>query len=149
MFSVLCLNKLSVSMVPLKFGRSKVFGGKFPQCFGSGFIEFGSGSSILGRIPIRIRMLFLSRVFFINKWKHLQLKTNFDMLLIKNCYNWSLCLLKRRPSYRRSLQSSKENIEHFITWNFLNFFLFFMGHFCPPGSRSTDIRIRNTGIPDF
>jgi hypothetical protein len=28
----------------------------------------------------------------------------------------------RRPSYRRSLKASKENILHFITWNFFTFF---------------------------
>ncbi len=36
----------------------------------------------------------------------------------------SLGLHKRRPSYRRSLQPSKENIKHFKTWNFLIFFYF-------------------------
>ncbi len=34
----------------------------------------------------------------------------------------SLCLHKGRPSYRRSLQLSK-NIEHFKTWNFFTFLL--------------------------
>jgi hypothetical protein len=33
-------------------------------------------------------------------------------------------MLKGRPSYRRSLQSLKENIEHFKTLNILTFFLF-------------------------
>ncbi len=48
-----------------------------------------------------------------------------------------------RPSYRRSLQPSKENIQHFKTWNFL-IFSTFVGHFCPPGSGSGfRIRIRN------
>ncbi len=39
----------------------------------------------------------------------------------------SLGLPKRRPSYRRSLQPSKENIQHFQTWKFFTFFLF-VGH---------------------
>ncbi len=33
-------------------------------------------------------------------------------------------LYKGHPSYRRSLQLSKENIQHFKTWNFLIFFYF-------------------------
>ncbi len=48
----------------------------------------------------------------------------------------SLGLHKERPSYRRSLQLSKENIQHLKTWNFFNFFSSFVGHFCPPGSGS-------------
>ncbi len=36
------------------------------------------------------------------------------------------------PSYRRSLQLSKENIQH-LHANYLLFYIF-MGHFCPPGS---------------
>ncbi len=51
-------------------------------------------------------------------------------------------LHKGRPSYKRSLQLSKENIQHFKTWNFL-LFSTFLGHFCPPGSGSGfRIRIR-------
>jgi hypothetical protein len=49
---------------------------------------------------------------------------------------WSLGLHKGRPSYRRSLQPSKENIQHFKIWKFCTFFYFFVGHFCPPGSGS-------------
>ncbi len=44
-------------------------------------------------------------------------------------------LHKGRPSYRRSLQPSKENIQHFKTWKFYTFSIF-VGHFCPPGSGS-------------
>ena len=43
----------------------------------------------------------------------------------------SLGLHKGSSSYRRSLQLSKENIQHFKTANFLTFFV---GHFCLPGS---------------
>jgi hypothetical protein len=32
--------------------------------------------------------------------------------------NLDPCLYSASPSYRRSLQSSKENIQHFKTWNF-------------------------------
>ncbi len=44
----------------------------------------------------------------------------------------SVGIHKVRLSYRRSLQPSKENIQHFKTWNFLTF-SFFVDHFCPPG----------------
>ncbi len=50
----------------------------------------------------------------------------------------SLGLHKGRPNYRRSLQLSKENIQHFKTWNFLIFF-YFCGSFLPAW-----IRIPNT-----
>ncbi len=46
------------------------------QCFGSGF-------SILGWIPIRIRSG--SRVLMTKSWKNLQLKTKFNILLYQNC----------------------------------------------------------------
>ncbi len=46
----------------------------------------------------------------------------------------SLCLHKGRPSYRRSLQPSKENIHHFKRRKFCPSF-YFLGHFL--------IRIRN------
>ncbi len=36
----------------------------------------------------------------------------------------SLGFHKGRPSYRRSLQRSNENIQHFKTWNFWNFLFF-------------------------
>ncbi len=45
--------------------------------------------------------------------------------LIKNCY------LLIGPSYRRSLPSSKENIQHFRKWNLLTFFLYVCGSFFP------------------
>jgi hypothetical protein len=46
-------------------------------------------------------------------------------------------LHKGRPCYRRSLQPSKENIQPFKTWNFFTS-VFFVGNFCPPGSRSSN-----------
>jgi len=60
---------------------------------------------------------------------------NFDIFFSSKIaiYPLSLGLHKERPSFRRSLQPSKENIQHFTTWNFLTF-LYFLGHFCPPGS---------------
>ncbi len=41
-----------------------------------------------------------------------------------------LGLHKGSPSYRRSLQPSKENIQHFKTWNFSTFFYYY-GLFLP------------------
>ncbi len=52
----------------------------------------------------------------------------------------SLGLHKGRPSYRRSLPPSKKNIQHFKTWTFLIFYLFF-GSFLPSW-----IRIQPTSI---
>ncbi len=54
----------------------------------------------------------------------------------------SLGLHKGRTSYRRSLQSSKENIQHFKTWKFFTFF-YFCGSFLPSWIR---IRIRNLNV---
>jgi len=70
--------------------------------------------------------------------------------LLKIAICLSLNLHEGRPSYRKSLQPSKENIQHLKTWNFLTFFSIFEGHFWPPGSgsirpESMRIRIRNTG----
>ncbi len=76
----------------------------------------------------------------------------------KNCL--SLGLHKGRQSFRRSLQPSKENIQHFQKMKFINGFLFFWAIFwifCPLGSvlriRTLTriqgppwIRIHNTGF---
>jgi hypothetical protein len=48
----------------------------------------------------------------------------------KNCNLLILGLHKGRPSYRRILQPSKENIHHFKTLNFFTFF-YFCGSFLP------------------
>ncbi len=63
-----------------------------------------------------------------NSWKLAQI---FFFSISKR--KWFSVLWKERPSYWRSLQLSKEAIQHFKTWNFLIFFTF-VGHFCPPGS---------------
>ncbi len=93
---------------------------------GSVFIWYGS--SILGWKDtdldpdlIRIRVL---RVW----WSRIEKKS-------KTTIYQSLGLHKGRPSYRRSLQPSKENIQQFKTWNF-KIFSIYVGHFCPPGSGS-------------
>ncbi len=54
--------------------------------------------------------------------KLLQLEKNLISFESKNAIDLSLGLHKGRPSYRRSLQPSKENIQHFKTWKFLYFF---------------------------
>ncbi len=54
--------------------------------------------------------------------------------------NWKKNLHKGRRSYKRCLQLSKENIQHFITAKFLNFT--FVGNFCPPWFDQDPLRIR-------
>ncbi len=106
-------------------------------------IWFGSESSILGWIPIRIRI----QGFDDQKLKKF---TAGNIFWIK--IYLSQGLHKGFPSYRRSLQPSKENIQHFKTWNFL-IFSTSVGHFCsldpntdPLAWLNPDpIRIRNTG----
>jgi hypothetical protein len=61
----------------------------------------------------------------------------------RNCFGskttvyLSIGIHKGRPSYKRSLSLSKENIRHSKTWTFL-FFSSFVGHFRPPKSGSTE-----------
>ncbi len=71
-------------------------------------------------------------------WPKLKKKLQLKIYLFldkKTTIYLSLGIHKERPSHR-SLQLSKENIQHFKTWNFLYFFSTFVGHFCPPGSGS-------------
>ncbi len=82
------------------------------QCFGSVLIDYGSGSSILGWIPIRIQG------FYNQKFKKMYSGKKSDKFLIKT-YN---LLIPRPPSNRKSLQPSKENIQHFKN-EISNFFL--------------------------
>ncbi len=84
--------------------------------------------------------------------KKLQLKKKLNFFISKTAIYLSLGLHKVCPSYRRSLQLSKEAIQHFKTWTFTNFFCTFVGHFCPPPDPLTRlnpdpirIRIRNPG----
>ncbi len=69
-----------------------------------------------------------------NSWK------NFLFIFwSKTAIYLSLGLHKVCPGYRRSLQLTKEPIQHFKTWIFSTF----VGHFCPPGSDSVfKLRIR-------
>ncbi len=56
--------------------------------------------------------------------KNLQLEIYFSFSWSKFAIYLSLGLHKGRTSYRRSLQPSKENIQHFKTWKFCTFFYF-------------------------
>ncbi len=106
----------------------------FAGC-GSAFILSGSGSrsSILGWIPIRIQGF---------KDQKLEKSTaeKKKIFLSKTTIYLSLGLHKESPSYRRSLQLSKEAIQHFKTWTFQKNF-YFCGSFLPSWIR---IRIPNT-----
>jgi hypothetical protein len=53
-----------------------------------------------------------------------------SIFLIKNCILLIPRIHKGRPSYRRSLQPSKENIQYLKTWKFWTFF-YFCGSFLP------------------
>ncbi len=72
-----------------------------------------------------------------------------EKIQLKKCLIENSSLLKGHPSYRRGLQLSKENIQHFKKYLY-NFFLllWFVGHFCSRGFGS-GLRIRiwihNTG----
>ncbi len=75
---------------------------------------------------------------------YLQLKEKLFFLLSKTTIYLSLGLHKGPPRYKRSLQLSKEH-PALQNMKFLIFFSTFVGHFCPPGSRSElriPIRIR-------
>ncbi len=86
-----------------------------------------------GSVPVRIRIQSGSRVLMAKKLK------NYILFGSKPIF---LGLHKERPNKKRSLQLSKEKIQHFKTWNFI-IFSTFVGHFCPPGSGSGFwIRIR-------
>ncbi len=71
------------------------------QCCGSVFFESGSGCG--------------SRVLLTQNWKKYSW---FFFLKSKIAIYLSLGLHKRRSSYRKSLRSSKENIQHFKRWIF-------------------------------
>ncbi len=78
-----------------------------------------------------------SRVWWPKNEKKLQLEIQLSFSWSKIAIYLSLGLHKGRPSYRRSLQPSKENIQHFKTWKLCIFFYFY-GSFLPSW-----IRIRN------
>ncbi len=72
-------------------------------------------------------------------WPKLKKIESWKKKKLSNAIYLSPILYEVRPSYRRSLQLSKENIQQFKTWNFFTFF-FFCGSFLPSWIR---IRIWN------
>ncbi len=74
--------------------------------------------------PIRIRIQSESRALMTKNWieKNYSWKKIY-FFLSKTTIYLSPGLHKERPSYRRSLQLSKEVIQHFKTWTFTIFFL--------------------------
>ncbi len=71
-------------------------------------------------------------------WKKFITGNLIFIVLIKIAIYLSLGLHKGRPSYRRSLQFSKENIQHFKRWKFCPFFYFF-GSFLPSWIRISNL----------
>ncbi len=72
-------------------------------------------------------------------WPKIKKKKYSWNFLSKIAIYLSLCLHKGHPSYRRSLQTAKENIQHFNRWNLLTV-LYFSGLFLHSWIR---IRIAN------
>jgi hypothetical protein len=98
--------------------------------------------NLYGSYPDSSRRLSpLQNLKRIYNWKKLKI------FLSKISFYLTVDLHKGRQSYRRSLQPSKENIQHFKTWNLLNFFYFYSS-FLPScildHCGSMRIRIRNT-----
>ncbi len=108
------------------------------QCCGSGFIESGSecGSGCSISREFGTGSSSRSRVLMTKNWGR---KIQLEKIFIFEIF-FSLGLLKGHSSYRRSLQPSKENIQHFKKWT-LWLCSIFVGHFFPPGFGS-GLRIR-------
>ncbi len=102
---------------------------------GSGFNESGSGSSILAGILIRIWIQCLDE----QNWKTIKILNLFIFFWSKIANYLCLSLHKGRPSQRRSLHPTRENIQHFETWNFSTSFFLFLWVILPSW-----IRIWNT-----
>ncbi len=112
----------------------------YKQCCGSRFIESGSGFSIFSKLGSGYR----SRVLITKNWK--KYSWNFFLFFFwsKISIYLSLAFIKGHPSYRRSLQPSKENIQHSKRWHLFNCFLFFWA-FLPSWIR-IQIRIHTTAL---
>ncbi len=89
---------------------------------------FRTVSGIFGWIPIRIRIQSGSRVLMTKYWNKYKLEFFFTFFLWKIVISYSLEFQKERPSYKRSLQSSRKIIQHFKKSNLL-IFTIFVGHF--------------------
>jgi hypothetical protein len=108
----------------LRFQVFSLVSMRISQGCGSGFIESGYGFSILSESGSEIE----------------EKKTKLKTIYI------SLGLHKGRPSFKKSLQPSKRNIQHFKKLNLLTFFFFLLVIFTlldsDPGLR---VRIRIQG----
>ncbi len=100
------------------------------------FPDPGPDPRVWGWRPIRIRIQSGSNPdpdpiriqgFNDQNWKKITAEF-FFFFWSKSAIYLSLGLHKVCPSYRRSLQLSKEAIQHFKTWTFTNFSIF-VGHF--------------------
>ncbi len=75
-------------------------------------------------VPVPIPEFWWPKIVkFTAEIKCIFLVTHCNLLILRPCNG--------RQIYRRSLQSSKENIQHFKTWNILTISNF-VGNFCPP-----------------
>ncbi len=92
----------------------------FKLCCGSWFTESGSGSSISSEF---------GSGSFQSGPRDLMTKIE-ERTHSRTIFFW-------RQNYRKSLQPSKESIQHFKKLNLwtLFFIYYFVGHFCPSGSR--------------
>ena len=93
--------------------------------------QYGSGSGF----RIRIQIQYGSRALMTKNWKKITAEKKVNFFWSKTAIYLSLGLHKVCPGYRRSLQLTKEAIQHFKTWIFSTF----VGHFCPPGSGSGSV----------
>ncbi len=97
--------------------NKNIHGVKKPMLFESGFIESGSGSSILGWIPIRIRVLMTKN------WKNLQLKKNSTFFGSKIAVYLPLGLQKKKSNLQK-FSALKIKLSALQNMNFHNFFYF-------------------------
>jgi hypothetical protein len=123
-----CHNKVSPFSPPVlitsycvrSFHGRRIFKGRVVEC-GSVFIFSGSGSRGWCWRPIRIRIQYGSSALMTKNWKKITAENFlYIFFLSKTAIYLSLGLHKVCPSYRRSLQFSKEAIQHFKTWTFTN-----------------------------
>ncbi len=77
------------------------------QGCGSAFISSGSGSSILGWTPIRIRIQSGSRALMTKSFKKITAEKKFSFFLSKTAIYLPLGLHKVCPSYRKAFSSQK------------------------------------------
>ncbi len=118
----------------------RVLGHWLWSVFRTGLIDSGSGSNILGWIPIPGSRVFMTE----NLDKFTAGKFLLYIFWIKNCN-----LLIPRPPYRTSkLQeafSPQKRTLALQNMKFLNFIFIFVGYFCPPRSRSGSTDLIESG----